>query len=173
VDVSISCTCEKGENKGTKVEFNFVTQKTKQAILSEKQTADSSKNIFNNMKILLVEDKKVTQKVIGLMLKDMGHSIEIANHGQEAIDMYPLHHFDLILMDIQMPVMDGITATKILRNRYHNLPPIVGLSANAFEGDRKKYMEMGLDEYLTKPVKQEDFSRVLRSGKLFRKTESL
>ncbi|MFW5757084.1 MAG: response regulator, partial [Bacteroidota bacterium] len=77
------------------------------------------------------------------------------------IDTFPTQKFDLILMDIKMPVMDGITSTQILKNTYKNLPPIVGLSANAFEGDREKYMNRGMDEYLTKPLELKDFLLML------------
>jgi CheY-like chemotaxis protein len=97
------------------------------------------------------------------MLQSLGHSVSIANNGLQALDLYEPGTFDLILMDIQMPVMDGVTATQKLKEKYHDLPPIVGLSANAFEGDREKYMAMGMDEYLTKPVKREDIVRLINS----------
>ena len=114
------------------------------------------------LRILLVEDKKVNQKVISLLLQSEGHVVHIANNGREALDIYEPGAFDLILMDVQMPVMDGVTATKELKSSYENLPPIVGLSANAFEGDREKYMAKGMDEYLTKPVRKEDIFMVAR-----------
>ena len=113
------------------------------------------------MNILLVEDKKVNQKVVMLMLKGMGHNVTVYDNGKQAVDNYVEGKYDLVLMDIQMPVMDGITATGILRKKHDNLPPIIGLSANAFEGDREKYMNMGMDEYLTKPVKATDFTDIL------------
>lgn len=109
------------------------------------------------LQILLVEDRVVNQKVIKLMLSSMGHKVTIAENGRQAIEKYKPHKFDLIFMDIQMPVMDGISATKELREKHEYLPPIVGLSANAFEGDREKYMAQGLDEYVTKPVRKDDF----------------
>jgi PAS domain S-box-containing protein len=112
--------------------------------------------------ILLAEDKVVNQKVISLMISSMGHNIHIACNGQKALEMFEPGKFDLILMDIQMPVMDGVTATQKLKEKYDNLPPIVGLSANAFEGDREKYMALGMDEYITKPVKKEDFEELIR-----------
>ncbi|MFN2396085.1 MAG: two-component regulator propeller domain-containing protein [Bacteroidales bacterium] len=113
------------------------------------------------MNILLVEDKEVNQKVVKLMLKGMGHSVTVFDNGKQAVDNYVPGKYDLVLMDIQMPVMDGITATNVLRTKHENLPPIIGLSANAFEGDREKYMNMGMDEYLTKPVKATDFTDIL------------
>lgn len=113
------------------------------------------------LSILLVEDKHINQKVISLMLESLGHQVQIASNGQEALDIFKPGIFDLILMDIQMPVMDGITCTQNLKSEYQLLPPIVGLSANAFEGDREKYMALGLDEYLTKPIRTDDFERMV------------
>jgi CheY-like chemotaxis protein len=106
---------------------------------------------------LLVEDKKTNQLVISLMLKDAGCKVDVASNGQDALDMFEPGKYHLIFMDIQMPVMDGITAVKELRLRYtqRQLPPILGLSAKAMEGDAEYYIEKGLDDYLTKPVSSE------------------
>ncbi len=114
-----------------------------------------------NLHILVAEDKKINQKVITLILESMGHEVTMANNGKEGVEMYVPGKYDLILMDIQMPVMDGISATLKLKEQYKGLPPIVGLSANAFEGDREKYMARGLDDYLTKPVRREDFNNMM------------
>ncbi len=91
----------------------------------------------------------------------MGHQTTIAGNGEQALSLYKPGKYDLILMDIQMPVMDGITATRKLKENFQQLPPIIGLSANAFEGDREKYMDMGMDEYLTKPLKKEEFTELI------------
>jgi two-component system, sensor histidine kinase ChiS len=115
-----------------------------------------------SLNILLVEDKQIIQKVVSLMLNSMGHSVIIASNGEDALKKFIPGFFDLVLMDIQMPVMDGISATQKLRENHNQLPPIVGLSANAFEGDRKKYMDQGLDEYLTKPIAENDFREMLQ-----------
>jgi signal transduction histidine kinase/CheY-like chemotaxis protein len=114
-----------------------------------------------NLRILLAEDKSVNQKVIKLMMSSMGHEVTIAQNGLEALEKFIPGNFDLILMDIQMPVMDGIAATQHIRKKYKEIPPIIGLSANAFEGDREKYMAKGLDEYLIKPLKTDEFNIVL------------
>jgi PAS domain S-box-containing protein len=113
------------------------------------------------LKILFVEDKPITQKVVKLQLNDMGHQVAIASNGKEAIEKFTPELFDIVLMDIQMPVMDGITATKELKSKYPNMCPVVGLSANVFEGDREKYMGMGFDEYITKPMQKEQFVKVI------------
>lgn len=119
----------------------------------QKETSGSKRQL----NILLVDDKIVNQKVIKLMLEHSGHKVHLAVNGKEAIRKFESGAYDLILMDIKMPVMDGITATKELKKKHSQLPPIVGLSANAFEGDREKYMNMGLDEYLTKPLNMNAF----------------
>jgi CheY-like chemotaxis protein len=101
---------------------------------------------------MVVEDKVVNQKVISLLLRSKGHTVTLARNGLDALSCYQPGEFDLIMMDIQMPVMDGLAAATRLKKMYHDVSPIVGLSANAFEGDREKYMQQGLDEYLTKPM---------------------
>lgn len=152
-------------SKGTKFSFTF-----KAKVLNDKK---DDKKIPENpisrpatvLKILVAEDKIVTQKVLKLMLNSIGHEVHFANNGKEAVNLYQPGQYNLILMDIQMPVMDGVAATQYLKENYNDLPPVVGLSANAFEGDREKYMALGMDEYLTKPVKKGDFEQL--TGKLF------
>ncbi len=122
---------------------------------------DEAFNSSKKLKILLVEDKMINQKVIKLLLSSMGHHITLAGNGKEALEKFQPGQFDVILMDIQMPVMDGIAATKKLKEDYKNLPPIIGLSANAFEGDSEKYKKLGMDDYITKPLKQEVFTEVI------------
>ena len=158
---SIGVESEPG--KGSRFWFTFLaTEAPVDAIQEESKPA---KPFDGKLRILLVEDKWVNQKVISLQLKSMGHEVSTANDGAHALEVFKPGEFDLILMDIQMPVMDGITATQKLKTTYSALPPIVGLSANAFEGDREKYMKLGMDEYITKPLITEDF--ILLTGKLF------
>jgi two-component system, sensor histidine kinase and response regulator len=119
------------------------------------------------LRVLFAEDKIVNQKVVLILLESMGHKVTVAKTGRQVLEIFKPGMFDLILMDIQMPDMDGVTATRSLREEYKELPPIVGLSANAFEGDREKYMNHGMDDYLTKPVSSEDFEHLI--NKLFSK----
>ncbi|SDK42030.1 PAS domain S-box-containing protein [Catalinimonas alkaloidigena] len=102
--------------------------------------------------VLLVEDQEMNGRVATLILEKLGCRVSIARNGVEALDLFASAEFDFILMDIQMPVMDGIQATQALRRQYANVPPIVGLSANALEGDAEKYIRLGLDDYLAKPL---------------------
>ena len=162
-DIWVSST----PGKGSTFWFTFVAEDTcSKAAMKESDKGKlvaSSKNL--SLKILFAEDKIVNQKVITLMLREMGHHVSIVQNGKEAVDAFLPGYYDLILMDIQMPEMDGITATRNLKEKFTNLPPVVGLSANAFEGDREKYMKLGMDEYLTKPVSYEDFENII--NKLF------
>lgn len=113
------------------------------------------------LSILFVEDKRTTQLLMKMMLESMGHSVRLAENGQEALDICKEQRFDVILMDIQMPVMDGITATQILKKDFDSAIPIVGVSANSFEGAREKYMRLGMDEFITKPVDEKTLKRTL------------
>jgi PAS domain S-box-containing protein len=150
--------------KGTTVWFNFKSMAPEEKSSTNEQNSKESKNI----KILLVEDKQTTQKVVKMMLNSLGHTVSLADNGQDAIVNFTITDFDLILMDIQMPVMDGIAATRSIKNKYKDPPPIVGLSSNVFDGDREKYMSLGMDEFITKPFKIEEFKRVM--ARLFPET---
>ncbi len=115
--------------------------------------------------VLVAEDNDINQKLIKRTLEGLGLTITIANNGLEAYETMQKHHFDLIFMDIAMPVMDGVEAThKILEyEEKNNEPhiPIVALTANALKGDRERFMGEGLDEYVTKPIKKDDILNVL------------
>ena len=145
--------------KGSTFWFTFVARRAQYELVSQ-QTERKHPSQPKSLNILLAEDKVVNQKVITLMLKSQGHNVVVANNGHMALSLYKENNFDLILMDIQMPLMDGVTATNILKANHSDLPPIVGLSANALEGDREKFMAMGMDEYITKPVKRDDFNEL-------------
>jgi len=155
----IGVTSEDGQ--GSTFWFNFKAEKVSRED-AKKSINYSSLKETGPLKILYAEDKLVNQKVVNIMLTSLGHKVTLVKNGQEALDKFEPGRFDLILMDIQMPVMDGVTATRKLKTKYaEDLPPVVGLSANAFEGDREKYINQGLDDYLTKPVKKEDFMLLL------------
>jgi PAS domain S-box-containing protein len=148
--------------KGSTFWFTFKAIATYKTLSKAKPENSGFQKAKTKLKILFAEDKAINQKVVKLMLNTMGHEVFMVKNGQEAIKAYKPGKYDLIIMDIQMPVMDGITATKILREKHENLPPIIGLSANAFEGDREKYMGLGLDEYITKPLTSDDFVNLFK-----------
>jgi PAS domain S-box-containing protein len=105
-------------------------------------------------KILIAEDNPVNQKVAATMLTKRGHEVEVVNNGREAVEAVLMGRFDVVLMDIQMPEMDGTEATAEIRNHpdFRNLP-IIALTAHAMEGDADKYLAAGMTGYLSKPFK--------------------
>ncbi len=143
--------------------FWFTFNARAEELQSGEDKSSRPKPKINQLNILFAEDKKVNQQVVKLILNSMGHRVVLAENGDEALDKYSKERFDLILLDIQMPVMDGITTMKKLKMTYKKLPPIIGLSANAFEGDKEKYTGQGMDAYLTKPIKKETLEEMLIS----------
>ena len=113
--------------------------------------------IKHRVRILLVEDNPVNQKLALLMLEKGGYQADLAQNGQEAVDKYAAdpQAYDLIFMDMQMPVMDGLTATRTLRERGFVEVPIIAMTANAMREDRDKCLRAGMDDYIAKPVKRE------------------
>ncbi|MCD4720212.1 MAG: response regulator [Desulfobacula sp.] len=114
--------------------------------------------VTRKFKILLAEDNIINQKVVSILLEKRGHSITIANNGQEALQLYEKELFDLILMDIQMPVMDGEKATlkiRSLEEKSKTHIPIIALTANAMKGDKERYLNLGMDSYVAKPIKKD------------------
>ncbi|WP_434685163.1 PAS domain-containing protein [Pseudanabaena minima] len=104
-------------------------------------------------KILVVEDNPVNQKILLLMLENLGYKADSTENGQKAINAFLDQAYDLIFMDIQMPIMNGLTASKSIRQLPSHKPWIIGLSANAFSESRESAMKAGMNDYLTKPLK--------------------
>ena len=115
--------------------------------------------------MLLVEDNRVNQKVAKRILDRLGHDCETADDGPSAIAAAERSRFDVILMDIQMPGMDGFQATAEIRasERARNLPrtPVIALTAHAMKGDRERCLESGMDAYLAKPITVDALRRAL------------
>jgi two-component system, sensor histidine kinase and response regulator len=107
-------------------------------------------------RILLVEDNLVNQKLASILLQRLGHEIDLADNGEVALTALAKNDYDLVLMDCRMPVMDGFTATKIIRQGSGNVRnakiPIIAMTADAMEGDRERVLSVGMNDYLTKPI---------------------
>jgi CheY-like chemotaxis protein/anti-sigma regulatory factor (Ser/Thr protein kinase) len=110
-----------------------------------------------NLQILVAEDNATNQKLISIILKSSGHVPTCVENGQEALHALDVDEFDLVLMDIHMPVLDGIAATKSIRTsrKSYNDIPIIALTANAMAGDKETYMAAGMNGYVTKPIDPE------------------
>jgi len=118
----------------------------------------------HGLHILLTEDNRTNQAVATRMLEKMGHSFKVANNGEEALSMLTQDRFDLVLMDIQMPGMDGLTATKEIREREKGAQahmPIIAMTAHAMKGDRERCIAGGMDGYVSKPIKREELETAI------------
>ena len=119
---------------------------------------------FGALRILLAEDNQVNQMVAVGLLRREGYTVTVAQNGEEAIAAIEREEFDLVLMDVRMPKMDGLEATRALRKRESEGDkhlPIIGLTANVMEGDREKCLEAGMDGYVPKPVRKQELFEAL------------
>lgn len=115
------------------------------------------------LRILLAEDIATNQKLIAHMLNRLGYRADVAGNGLEALQAVERQVYDVVLMDVQMPEMDGVTTTRELRRRWGDemRPHIVALTANAMQGDRELFLAAGMDDYLSKPIRGEELVRAL------------
>jgi len=131
---------------------------------TNKKVTLSTKNNFNG-KILVVEDNIINQKLILNVLKGLGLSVDVANNGLEGFEKRKSGSYDLVFMDIQMPIMNGVEATHEILDyeEDEDVPhiPIVALTANALHGDRERFLSEGLDEYMSKPIKMNELLYIL------------
>ncbi len=113
------------------------------------------------LKILLAEDNASSQKVALQMLKKLGYKADTVANGIEVLQSLERQHYDVVLMDVKMPEMDGLEATRIIRQRWHDGPKIIAITAYALEGDREKCLAAGMDGYIQKPVQKGDLAKAL------------
>ena len=154
------------QNKGTEVTFDIKCKTAGNGELIEKKEA-ILKNIDLNrasqlirptfatehpFTILVAEDNPMNQKVILLLLKNLGYRADMANDGKEALEMMKFKAYDLILMDIQMPNVDGLKGTRLIREQYGKYPVILALTANSTAEDREACLMAGMNDFLTKPL---------------------
>jgi len=145
-----------GLSRGNLEHDNFITRHT--VIEDELETSKSTVQL--NGKILLVEDILINQKVAVGLMAGFGLEIDIANNGEEALLEYSNNQYDLILMDCQMPIMDGFEATKKIRETDKAIP-IIAITANALSTDREKCITAGMSDYLAKPFNRQQLIEVL------------
>ena len=138
--------------------FEIATQETIVLKVIETETRDS----LSHLKILVAEDNAINQMIVKKILKDWGVNAECANNGRIAIEKLQVTHFDLILMDIQMPEMDGYTATQKIRNElkepFRSIP-IMAMTAHAVPTEKQKCFDLGMNEYISKPFNPQDLKK--------------
>ncbi|HEC02463.1 MAG TPA: PAS domain-containing sensor histidine kinase, partial [Phycisphaerales bacterium] len=128
--------------------------------------SDKHRQAASSLNVLLAEDGLVNQKVAVNLLEQRGHRVTVANNGQEAVDALEKDSFDAVLMDVQMPAMDGFEATRIIREKEKNSGahiPIIAMTAHAMEGDRERCLEAGMDAYIAKPIRATDLYDTLET----------
>lgn len=146
---------EEGHGSQFHVTLTF-SRPSPEDVAAKKGPAPLTQTPFKPLKILLAEDTPVNQIVTVTILEKGGHRVSVAKNGREVLDMLGKERFDLVLMDIQMPVMDGLETTKRIRDREISSGgthiPIIAMTAHALAGDRQTALDAGMDDYLTKPI---------------------
>ncbi len=113
--------------------------------------------VKHSTRILLAEDNPINRKLANRLLTKAGYDVVMVNNGQEAVTTYTAapDKFDMIFMDVQMPVLDGKEATRIIRQQGFTEIPIIAMTAQAMKGDRESCLEAGMNDYISKPIKRE------------------
>lgn len=142
---------------GTTVSFIITCAKGSTKDIPVKELAIADIKILEGKNILVTDDNEMNRLVAATVLSNYGASILEATNGREAIDMLQLQPVDLVLMDIQMPVMNGFEATQVIRKELESNIPVIALTANAIKGENKKCLDAGMNDYISKPFNEEDF----------------
>lgn len=136
------------------------TNATEEAPVSKQKLSADFANKYP-LRILVAEDNPTNQQIAGMFLKKMGYQPDFVNNGQEALETVSEGNYDLIFMDIQMPVMDGLEATRMIRLCLNEQPVIIAMTANAMQGDKQECLQAGMDDYISKPIKLETLLTML------------
>ena len=151
---------ESKKNMGTRIQFNLWLDRFDEQSAPEIHTIFEKYKVDTSLSILYAEDNPVNQKLIQMMLANLGFEIDIAENGREAMEMAARKYYNIIFMDIQMPEMDGIEATRRIVDNSGPRPIIIAVTANLAEVDKPKCLEAGMNDFLHKPVQQEEFKIV-------------
>jgi CheY-like chemotaxis protein/HPt (histidine-containing phosphotransfer) domain-containing protein len=152
---TIEVQSEKGV--GTTVSFMITCAKGTTHDIPVKEIAIADIKILEGKNILVTDDNDMNRLVAATVLNNYGATIIEATNGREAIEVLKTQEIDLVLMDIQMPVMNGFEATQLIRKELLSKIPVIALTANAIKGENEKCIEAGMNDYISKPFKEEDF----------------
>ncbi|MFM7766297.1 MAG: response regulator, partial [Bacteroidota bacterium] len=159
-------------------EEEAVTPSPQPSIQKESKAAGMLENLSSDypMRIMVAEDNTVNQTLARIIFQRLGYEPDMAENGQAAVELAALRNYDIIFMDVQMPIMDGIEATKVITSSLptgKQLPVIVAMTAYAMDGERDKCKEAGMIDYLSKPVTIDDIRRLLiKYGEQFNRQRS-
>ena len=150
------------EGVGSKFEIILPIQKVKYEDNEDEKVEDTLRDELKGH-ILIAEDNKTNQMLIGILIDELGLTYTMAKDGLDAIEKFSKEKFDLVLMDENMPKLNGIEAVKEIYNLYGDSVPIVALTANVMSGDKEKFLAAGMDGYLSKPINEEELYNMLKS----------
>ena len=141
--------------KGTRFYFTLVLKCSE--VEAEMRWPEKANHInWSEVNILVVEDNLINQFVIESTVKSWGGTVDIANNGEEALEVLIENKYNIVLMDVQMPIMDGITATKFIRQEMKSNIPIIAFTANALKKEMERCLAVGMNDYITKPFQEEE-----------------
>jgi CheY-like chemotaxis protein len=126
-----------------------------QTVINKEIAADNLADDFSKqypLRILIAEDNLINQKIAVKILTKLGYQPALANNGKEALETVSNEHYDVILMDVQMPEMDGLEATRMIRTCLEIQPVIIAMTANVMQGDKDDCIQAGMDDYMSKPI---------------------
>lgn len=154
---------EPSEQPGAIFKFTVIFDRAEMDIEDEDKASLSSLDQSNSLQILIGEDNETNQLVILKMLEKAGYQVDIASSGREVLELVQLKRYDLIFMDVQMPDMNGLEATRAIKEMFslNEVPVIVAVTANALKGDREYCIAAGMDDYISKPIKRADLIDVI------------
>lgn len=145
---------------GTTISFVLELQKGASADMPEREETSFNENFLVGRKILVTDDNDLNRLVASILLLDYGATVMVAENGEIALEMIAKEKFDVVLMDIQMPVMNGFEATRKIRSLGDTIP-IIALTASAIKGEREKCIDAGMNDYITKPINEEEFLKTI------------
>jgi len=156
---------ESSTNDNSFFVFTFLSKRTESvkkydttsSLIKELRNEKAHKEV-KDLSLLLVEDNPINQRITQLMLQPLVRKLEVAKNGKEALEMFGTSRYDLILMDVQMPVMNGLVAAEKIRgleSSTHMHTPIIAITANAMLGDKEQCLAVGMDDYISKPIDPE------------------
>jgi PAS domain S-box-containing protein len=148
---------EKGKGSAFSFEIELKKGIHNSAIIAAEKIIDTS--VLKETSVLLAEDNKTNQLLARVILENLGMIVSIANNGYEAIELLLDNEYDIILMDLQMPLIDGLSATKIIRSKLRSNIPVIALTANAIIGDKEKCIAAGMDDYISKPFDKHELAQ--------------
>ncbi len=157
----LGVTSELGE--GSNFWFTYKAKISHTKVVPENETSISLTKQTYNLHVLLVEDSDTNILVSKQILKYLGCTVDVAKDGQKAVELFKEDTYDLILMDINLPKLDGVSTCTQIRKNFKKVPPIIALTSNALPGDAERFIAQGLDDYITKPFTTEILNIKLRN----------